>query len=277
MTRLAPLAALLALAACGLDDAAEPADAEDEAPLTAEAVADRMLARYESTLGSVDGFTVTAGGAEARYTLAPDSAGLDRFGPPQVAPVGDAPVSQAEAQLLFVQVPNVPRLARGLRGARLEGPISRDGRRAYALVTDDPGAILGAPGVVAPDSTTDREFRVFVGAETFDVFEIYQSARADTSAEAVTSRLIYSDFREVDGLVLPYAVRQVETGLNQMISEEERMVMGGQLGLAIQQAGQMPAGPEREARLAELEAQRRLIGEGTAEASLQVESVTVEE
>lgn len=268
---LAVLPALLALAACGPGDGAEPT-AQDLA--TAEAVAGAMLARYEANVGAVDGFTVVAEGAEARYTLSGDSTGLDRFGPPQVAPVGNAPVSQADAQLLFVQVPNVPRLAQGLRTAALTGPISRDGRRVYVLSTDDPGALLGE-GMAPTDTAGIREVRVYVGAETFDVFEIYQSVTADTLDRAVTSRLIYSDFREVDGLTLPFTVRQVGTGLDFGISEEERVVLGGQLGLAIQQTQGAPPGPERDARLAELETQQRLVTEGVADTQLEVESVRV--
>ena len=236
-----------------------------------------MRARFDATLGSVDGFTVEAAGAEARYVLAEDTTGLDRFGPPQVAPAGDGPVNPAEVQLLAVQVPNVPRLAAGIRGAELEGPITRDGRRVYVLRTDDPGTLVGTPGAVPVDSARTPDLRVYVSAETFDVVEVYQSVMPDTSAtEPVVSRLIYSDFRETDGAVLPWAVRQLQTGLDPGLSDDERMVMGGRLGLARRQAEAMPSGPERDAQLAALDAQERLLTEGVADLTLEIDAVRVE-
>ncbi|PAP78093.1 hypothetical protein [Rubrivirga marina] len=268
--RLALLPALLVLAACG-DDAP---DLPTEDLATADAVADAMLLRYEANLGDVDAFTVTAAGAEARYTRSDDTTGLDQFGTPEIRAAGDA-TPRAEAQLLYVQVPNVPRLAAGLRGAALSGPLTRDGRRAYGLTTDDPGALFGEPGLATRDTTETREFRVYVDAGTFDVLEIYQVVSADTLRQPITSRIIYSDFQETDGVVLPHTVQQVETGMNQAMDDADRMVMGGQIGIAIERLKMEPASPERDQQMADLEAQQRIVAEGINEMTMEVSSVRV--
>ncbi|WP_412060247.1 hypothetical protein [Rubrivirga sp. IMCC45206] len=271
MPRIFAVAALLALAACG--DAADAPAPNADGTANAAAVADAMLAQYQASLGGVDDFAVVAAGAEARYVAAEDdSTGLDRFGSPQISAVGDGEVPMA-AQLLLVQVPNVPRLAQGLRTAEVQGPIRRDGRSVYVFSTDDPGVLVGEPGNAPADSASTRAFRVYVAADTYDVYEIYQSVTADSLD--VTSRIIYSDFRDVDGVRLPFSIRQVETGLNAGISSDEKMLMGGQLGLALRQAQASPAGPERDARIAELEAQQRLIGEGIMDSELTVDEVRV--
>ncbi len=265
--------AALAVSACGDASDAGPA-ASGEALTSADAVADAMLARYAANLGDVEAFAVQAEGVEARYTLSGDTTGLDRFAPPQVGPVGDGPVPSSATRLLYVQVPNVPRMARGLRTAALDGPLTRDGRRVYALSTDDPGAVFGEPGLAPPDTTGTRDFRVYVGADDFNVYEIYQLVSAD-SLGAITSRIIYSDFREADGVTLPFSVRQIETGLNLSMGQDERMVIGGQLGINVEQLKQAPASPERDARLAELQAQQRIVAEGVSELTLEVEEVRV--
>ena len=277
VARLVFLPALLALAACGGDAADDStADADGgEILTTADAVTDAMLRRYESNLGAVEAFTVVGAGAEARYVLSDDTTGLDQFGPPEFGPASDGAEPTPPAQLLALQIPNVRRLASGLRTAALSGPITRDGRRAYALASNDPGALVGEPGLAAPDTTGDHELRVYVDAETFDVLEIYQSMAADTLEAPVTSRLIYSDFQETDGVVLPRTVRQVETGLDQFVSDDDRIVIGGQLGATREVLRQSPPSPRRDARLAEIEAQIRMYGEGISELALRVDSVRV--
>ena len=255
---------LVAVAGCGGETAAPPAELT-----SAQAVTDAMLDGFEANVGRVEGFTVVAGGAEGRYTVSDDTASVDRV-TLQVVPVGSMQRPSGSAQLLYNHVPNVARLAQGMRGATFEGRATRDGRPAYVLSTDNPEAMLGggAPGVAG-----ERELRLYVDPETFDVLEIYQSFEADSTA--LTTRLIYSDFRDADGLRLPYRVRQVTTGLNQAIPQTERIAVGGQIGLALRQAEQMPQGPERQARTQELEAELRRVTEGIDETELEVETVRV--
>lgn len=270
MRRLLLILPLL-LAACGDSDAPE-VETPGEALTSADAVADAMMERFESNVLATDGFTVTAAGAEMRYRPAEaDSTGLD---PLRIegGQAGDAPLGPGY-ELLGEHVPNVARLARGLRRATLVGRVDRDGRDAYLFTTNDPSVLLGEESYVAAgDSTTTR---IYVDAATFDVLEIYRSLQDSTLAEPITDRLVYSDFRDVDGLTLPFQIRHVLTGVSQALDDNAKMVRGGQLGLAKQQLESQPPSPERDAQLAEIESELRAITEGVAERTLTIEAVRV--
>lgn len=267
MLRLSLLASLLvALGACGTDTESTAA-AEIT---TADGVSDAMVAAFEANIGAVQGFTIRAEGAEGRYTVGADTASLDRVDL-EIVPPSKLARPRAGAQLVYTHVPNVRRIATGLRTATFEGRSTRDGRPAYVLSTDDPASMLGEGG--APTQGGDRVLRVYVDPETFDILEIYQSFEADSSA--FTTRLIYSDFEVTDGLRLAHKVVQITTGLNQPIPEEQRIVRGGQIGLALRQAENLPMGPEREARIEELNSAMRAVTEGISELTLEVQSVEV--
>ncbi|MEM0962564.1 MAG: hypothetical protein AAGK21_08530 [Bacteroidota bacterium] len=280
MRRLIPFAVLapvILLAACGTEDASET-EATGEIT-TAEALADAVLDRYEANVGQVDSFTVVAGDVQAQYALA-DSAGVDRFDPPEVTPTGDGQVSPERAQLLANQVPNGRRLARGLRTADFEGQITHDGREVYLLTSEDPGVLIGEPGNAAPGQ--EVETRVYIDAETFDVVEIYRglavadSASTDSVATEVVGRIIYSDFQTTDGLTLPFTIREVTTGLVGAMDEDARMIRGGQLGLQLRQLQAQPQSAERDAQIAGVESELRLLNEGILENEIRVESVRID-
>jgi len=255
--------ALLALAACNDADAPPTGDLQ-----TAQAVAERASERFEQNVGHADGFTVASDGVEARYTVTDDTTGLETFQVDLVPP--DAP----SAQLLAVLVPNVRLLARGLRDADLGGIVSRDGRRAYVLTTNNPASVLGATGAVAPPEP-GQEFRAYVDAETFDVIELFQSFTVDTLSVPLTQRFIYSDFQTTDELTLPHRLRVVREGLNALIPAETRIVQEGELGMQRQSLSQRPASPARDARLAEIDAELRRIHDGVEEVSVVLDAVRV--
>jgi hypothetical protein len=274
MPRLALLAllpALLLVAACG--DGTEDLPTGDLT--SADAVADAMLQRYNANVGEVETFTVTGAGARARYTVSGDTTGLDRFNPPEVTPAEEGVAPSVPAQLLLDQVPNVPRLARGLRTAAFRGPINRDGRRAYVFTTDDPGALFGEPGIPSNDTTSAIEFSVYVDADAFDVIEISQVVSSDSLQRPITSRTLYSNFQTTDGLTLAHTVQRIETGVNQMMDDTDRMLLGGNIGIEIERMKMEPASPERDAQIAELQAQQRIVAEGVSELTLEVTSVQV--
>ena len=277
MPRLALLAflpAFLFVAACG-DGGGEAALPTGDLTSGSD-VADAMLLRYQNNLGGVETFTVTGAGATATYRTSGDTTGLDRFATPELAAAEDGVTPRTAAQLLFDQVPNVPRLAQGLRAAAFRGPISRDGRRAYVFTTSDPGSLFGEPGLATnQDSTTSIEFSVYVDADAFDVIEISQVVTADSLARPITSRTIYSDFQETNGVTLAHTVSRIETGVNQLMDDTDRMLMGGQVGIQIERLKMEPPSPARDAQIAELEAQQRLVAEGISEMTLEVESVSV--
>lgn len=89
------------------------------------------------------------------------------------------------------------------------------------------------------------------------------------------SRLVYDDFRAVDGFTAPFRVRQINEGVDQFIPQTERIVRGGQASVARGQVEQMPAGPEREARRASLDREIRLYTRGEQETDLRIERLRV--
>ena len=227
---------------------------------TPQALLARMLNRYEATRGGIGGFVATGGGGEATHGALPDSTA--ELPPPAVVPVGDGPPDPELLSLLAQQVPNVRLLAQALDDATMEGPRDLRGRRVYIL-TAEPEA-PGAPTL-----------HVVVDAETFDVREIEQAATADTLDRPILSRLVYDDFRTVDGLTVPFRVRQIREGIDQFIPMEQRMVRGGQLSVSRGQIDLLPPSAARERRRAELDREIRLYTEGVQETDLRVDQVRV--
>lgn len=261
MRRLPLLFACAALlVACG--------DAPPEVPTLASSadLAERMAARFEDSIGGVDAFSVLVGGYEVRYTVA-DSGAADRLGV-SITPTDSASADPLVQAMVAGLVPNVPLLAASLADAPLRGPFERDGHQVYAL---DAGAAAGL------DSTTTggTTLSVYVDAATFSVREVYRAVRLDSLARPLTSRLLYDDFRTADGVTLPWRLRIVQDGLNQLEDETSRMVEGGQLTLGREQLRTAAPSPERDARLAQVERRLRMLTEGVEEAEAAVRRVTV--
>ncbi|HEX8297911.1 MAG TPA: hypothetical protein VF594_02020 [Rubricoccaceae bacterium] len=250
MTRpILALAALLALlGACA------------ETPDTTAALLEQMLARYNDNRGGIGGFVAAGGGAEATHGALPDSTStLDL---PTVAPAAGATPDPQLVPLLLQQIPNVRLLADTLRTAVIEGPRDLRGHRVYILTR--PAAAPGAPTLY-----------VVVDAETFDVREIEQSVTPDSLQRPLVTRLIYDDFRAVDGFTAPFRIRQITEGVDQLIPETERIVRGGQATVARGRVEQMPQGPEREARRASLDREIKLYTQGIQETDLTIERLRV--
>ena len=263
------LFALTVLAACG-DGSGEPEAPRAGELASAEAVTEAMRGRFEANQGAVDSFVVVGGGGRAVHARnAADTTGQIPF-TIDLRPLGGAQIDPDEIQLHYNLVPNVVGLADGMAEAEFGGVVERDGRRAYVLSTGNPAALLG--GVPPPG---EHELRVYVDAETFDVVEIFRSAVTDTTKAAITDRLLYSDFQETDGLVLPRTVRRVVSGVNRDLTEELKVREMGNIALQRAQADRMPEGPERQATLALADRQERIVTEGVAETTLTVESVVV--
>lgn len=266
MLRLSVLAACaVALAACGDAQPAEPT-------LTSSTeLAERMRDRFESSIGGVDGFAVLLGGYQMRYTVSGDTAArgaTERLGV-SIAPTDSASLDPLVQAMVGGYVPNVPLLASSLAGAPLQGPFERDGHRVYAL---DAGQAAGL------DSTTTggTTLRVYVDAATFDVREVYRAVRLDSLERPLTSRLLYDDFRTADGVTLPWRIRIVQEGLDQLEDPTGKIVEGGQLTLAREQLRSQPSSPERTQRLADVERRLRVLTEGVEEATRSVQRVTVQ-
>ncbi len=253
----------LALVACG---DAQTGDEPEAPPVASSAeLAAHMGERFEESLSGVSGFTVFLGGYEIRGVLSPDTTADNRL-EVTIAPTDSASADPLVQSLVGGYLPNVPLLAGSLAQAPLRGPLVRDGHRVYEL---DANAAAGA------DSSAAASVRVYVDANTFRVREVYRAVRADSLARPLTSRIFYDDFRTADGITLPWRLRIVQEGVDQLMGEETKMVEGGQLTLMISQLRAAPPSPARNVRLAEAERRMRAISEGVEEMTVTVRRVTV--
>ncbi|NNF57246.1 MAG: hypothetical protein HKN04_03310 [Rhodothermaceae bacterium] len=261
----------LSLTACGGESADESVLGAES--LTVDDIADRMVARFEANFEDVLFFTTTTADLEASYERdTADSLGAFTT---EVAPRDPATPPTTPPQLATYLVPEALRLAHGLRqGAQLAGPTPHEGHRVYVLDAENPVALTAAPEASA---TALVGARLYIDSETFDVREIrFEVAGEDSSqAEPVVQRILYDDFQEVNGVVLPFTVRTVTSGLLSTLPDDYRMVMGGRLGLERAQAEQLPPGPQRDEALREIEAQERFLNEGILEDVLTVETVRI--
>lgn len=275
MPRLA-LALLFALAAVACGDANSPAGLP-EATSAAE-VADRMLAAFDANFAEADSFAVSGAGLRMVYRVLPDTlqgdAALDRF---QIsgAPIDSVVMDPEAAQLLQTQIPNVPRIAQGFREAAFDGLQEVGERRAYVLSSEDPGALIGELGATADEPDLQQTLRILVDAETYDIVEVFRTARVDSLERPLTQRIVYEDFRAENGLRLPHVVRQINEGLDQYVTDEDRMIMGGQLGMQRQRLEQQPASPERDARLKSIQSQTDFLSGQPQQYELTVDRVEV--
>ena len=263
MHRLFPLLiVLLVLAGCERSSS-EIASAAD--------LADQLRERFETNVGTASELAVSGAGIRAEFRTPSDSV-PDRLVPTFV-PVDSASFNPEAAQLLGAYLPNVPMLADALRGGTYVGERRRDGRPALVVSTDNPELTGGSADGVG------RATRVFVDPETFDILEIEQSARIDSFAQPVARRIVYEDFRDVEGLRLPFLVRQLDSGQNQQLSTSDqnarRMMLGGELAFKRQQAANLPAGPERDSAVAAADREIENLEAGIAEVILRVDSIRV--
>ena len=262
MLRPLAVALLLTLSAC--EPASQPVSSAAE-------LADRMRARFASNVGAAEALAVTGAGIRATFASVADSAAAGFT--PTYAFVDSLGADPEAAALLPAYLPNVPALASAIATGTFVGQRQRDGRAALIVSTADP-ALTGSPtdGIA-------RSTRVFADPETFDILEIEQSARIDTLVQPIVRRFVYEDFREVEGVRLPFRLRQLDSGQDQQLSASDRsarqMVLGGQLAMAQQRAEALPAGPERDAAVARATRDMQNLQQGILEVVLEIDRVEV--
>lgn len=264
------LLTLASVAACGPQADGVAGSGDKPAPIASkDAVLDSMLARFETAMGRASGFTVQAGGVVAVFSALPDTGMV--LAPPSLTPGNLSNLNPNAPEMLYTYMPNVRRIAWGMRQGEMNGPIDRNGSSVYILSTDDPEHVLGLPKSEATNES--KSLSVFVDAETFAVREIQQSMRVDSLERPISMRYVYSDFRPIDGVSLPFSVRQIKEGVDQLVTSMMRMVEGGQLTMALNQAKQAAPSPERDRQIADLERQMRAMQEGVDEMELIVDSI----
>lgn len=148
-----------------------------------------------------------------------------------------------------------------------------NGQLVDVLEAENPTALIVGPDVQTGDISSAR---VYVDAATHFVRGVtMEMPPPDTSlTDTIIQTVRYEQFREVEGITLPFKITSTTEGLRQLISEELRVVENGNLAIARSQAQQLPAG-EKEMQLARIAARERFLNEGIQEDVLTVDSVHV--
>jgi hypothetical protein len=142
------------------------------------------------------------------------------------------------------------------------------------LEATDPAMFIGTSSDTPGE--TPSSARVVVDAETFQVLEIsLETAPFDSaSTNPITQRQLYSDFRSVDGLTIPFNAKTIIEGID--VAQEMLMIEGGNLEIARRRASVLPPG-ERAAALEEIDNRQRFLETGRMEESFSIELVRVNE
>lgn len=261
----AAAALVLSAAVLGACQSSGPSSAPVE---SSDALADRVTERFDASMAQLDGFRVAALGTALFYVGTGDSTQAFGVIPDPSEP---PPADMLTASMFSYYPPNGRYVAEGIRGAEFKGVVERDGVQAYVVETTDPTAI----GMSSDSSKTDNLARVYVDAETFDVRELYHRFRLDTLAQPLAQRILYEEWRDVDGSRFPFRVRRIQEGMLQLITQEQKMIAGGSLAIREQSANSMPPGPERDAAVAAVAREKRIYERGIAEDILSIADVTL--
>lgn len=235
-------------------------------------IIDAMEASFENNLDGVETLTIYAAGMEVHHRLnTTDSLAFFDLGLTLDDPSRPLPGS---ARLIPFLVPDVPKLVRGLRtGARYVGTDTLNGQPVYVIEADNPSSLAVSTDAPAADISSAR---IYVDVETHALRGVtWEMPPPDTTlTEKIVQHVRYEQFRDVDGISLPFKVRSTTEGLRQLIPDRQRIVEGGNLGIARAQAQQLPPG-ERHVELARIAAHERYLNEGVQEDVLTVDSVHV--
>ena len=234
-----------------------------------DTIADEMARRAAANFKGVNTFSVEGDGVAIYFKrVAPDSLTTFDF---------RALTNDSQRQPVFnpYNLPNVAQLARGVRqNARLVGSQERSDGRVLVLEATDPAMFIGATSDTPGE--TPSSARVVVDAETFQVLEIsLETAPFDAaSTSPITQRQLYSDFRTVDGLTLPFSAKTIIEGIE--VAQEMLMIEGGNLEIARRRASGLPP-DKRAAALEEIDNRQLFLETGVMIESFTIELVRVNE
>ena len=125
------------------------------------------------------------------------------------------------------------------QSAQLRGEHTIDGRRAYALVVDDPSDVFDPADLPADEDFELQTMTLYIAADDYTVlgFDGEGSARQNGRATDITMEMRASDFRTVNGMKHPFLTTMRIGGLTSGMSPQER----SQLEEARRQLEQLPA------------------------------------
>lgn len=231
-----------------------------------EELLDRVVAQFESDFAGVDSFLVRSGTARLYYRRSDDDS-LAAFDLEAFA--GDS-LDQRPIYDPY-HLPNISGLVTGLRNnATYMEANSINDVAVHVLRAINPKALVGegADAGIGPDDAT-----IAIDQQTYRVIEITLVASPEEESDPWTQRYQYDDYRTMGGITIPFTSSITVEGIE--ITQEMRMAEGAQISMERGQVEQWPDGPEKEARLSELEQRQRYLTEGIIEDVFEVDSVLV--
>jgi hypothetical protein len=237
-----------------------------------EDVIGRMIEQMQADYGTAGSFMVVSDSALVHFQRATSADSLPAF---TLTPVTNNAARQAMPDPYHLPAPGA--LAQLRTQGRLVGTDTLDGRDVYVVEALRPREFLMLNPAIQQDS--GYVARVYVDAETFRVAGLRIEQPPPPGAPRpqlgpLVQMHRYRDYREVDGVVLPFQTRLRLEGLLAMMGEEDKIVVGAGLAMRRAQAEQAPPGV-RARRLAEIDREIRYYDEGVLSQTFTVREVRV--
>lgn len=174
--------------------------------------------------------------------------------------------------------PAVPRLATGLeRDGSLDSTFTlEDGSEVIAYTIDDPSVMLISS---APAETQDAvtKVQVLIDASTFDIRGINGTFNVPNYEQPVHEWISYNDYRDVEGVRIPHETIVRVEGLDQMFTDEQKLIMRGRIGAQRERARLLSSTEDRRKLLEQVRQQEMLIEQGAQETQFEVTDVRIGE
>jgi outer membrane lipoprotein-sorting protein len=244
-----------------------------------QAVVDAMKARYQQELEAVDTYIIetdqytsyhrkTTQGSGPMYETAMrwhgEGSGFFRG-------AGATPSLQ----------PSLAQLDTLAQVATYEGTETIDGRRCHILRIDDLSALSASQLPPMAEGTDDQgSMRMYIDAERSVPLrmEMEVTMTQDGETRTLRPRVVFSDYRTTDGLMLPWMMEMTMDNLNASMSPEEREQARRSLEEMEQRLEQLPEEQRRMmegAMKGQLDQLRSMLDEGTIRFAVEVQDVQV--
>jgi len=252
----------LAAGACKEPELTEPED-----------VISRMIERVQSDYGQAASFLVVSDSALVHFQRAPGSDSLPSF---VLSVTTNDEARQAIPDPYHLPAPGA--IAQLRTAGRLAGTDTLDGRDVYIVEAMRPREFLSMNPAIQSDS--GYAARVYIDTETYRVVGVRVEQPAPPGApRPALGPLVqmhrYRDYRETNGVTLPFTTTIRLEGLLAVIAEEEKMIAGAGLAMRRAQAEQLPA-TVRARRLAEVDREIQYYDEGILTGTFTVREVRVD-
>ena len=237
---------------------------------TAASVVEEMIGQMERRMANVQDFTIETEQYTTYYQKTDDEVGYRT----RTVWKGNTPMAMADIEPTDYQA-NAAQLRKLAAAATYEGAETLDGQDVHVLYVDDVTALTDETEDEVPGSMT-----FYVDAERYVPLRMtYQvEMERDGTTQQLNPVISFEDYREVEGLLLPYKTSMVIENIDTGMSPEEREEAEQSLAEMEKQLEEMPAAQRRmmEGMMKQqLERLREVLAGGSMTMVMEVEDVQV--